>query len=328
MRSTILILILLFPLLFIQPAVGEDVQEWYIKAQNALTVGDYPTAVTYYTNALNIDSNYAPAYAGRAAAFNMMGKYTEAIASADSALAIKSMDPVALNARALGLFKLGRYEEAVAAYDKLFVVVQNRKEAYCNQAYAYLKLNETEPAVATYDRCTLLDPQNLEAWNNKGLALMQEGNYNEALAAFDQATTISVKNATVWNNKGVALMALGRPVDALECFKKALGIDPNYAEAKANREKATGEQQSFNISGTIVPEVTISRIGTFYTTAAPSAQPTDEITQVPVNSDVIPAGTTTQVPKKTTYSPVSPLTVMGAVAVGMGMFVVMRRERG
>ncbi len=328
MRSTILILILLFPLLFIQPAVAEDVQEWYIKAENALTVGDYPTAVACYTNALNIDRNYAPAYAGRAAAFNMMGKYTEAIASADSALAIKSMDPVALNARALGLFKLGRYEEAVAAYDKLFIVVQNSKEAYCNQAYAYLKLNRTEPAVAASDRCTLLDPQNLEAWNNKGLALMQGGDYNGALAAFNRATTISVKNATVWNNKGVALMALGRPVDALESFKKALGIDPNYAVAKANREKATGAQQSFNISGTIVPEVTISRIGTYYTTAVPSIQPPAEITQVPETSNAVPAGTTKPVTKKTTYAPVSPLTVLGAVAAGMGMVAVMRRERG
>ena len=46
---------------------------------------------------------------------------------------------------------------------------------------------------------------------------------------------ITIKNATVWNNKGVALMALGKPTDALECFNKALGIDPNYAEAKAEQ---------------------------------------------------------------------------------------------
>ena len=108
MRSTILILILLFSLLLVPAVLAEDPMEWYTKAQNALTVGDYSTAVTYYNNALQLDKNYAPAYAGRAAALNMLGKYTEAIASADSALALKSMDPVALNARALGLFKLGR----------------------------------------------------------------------------------------------------------------------------------------------------------------------------------------------------------------------------
>jgi len=104
MRSTILILILLFSLLFVPAVLAEDVVEWYIKGQNAMTVGDYPTAVTYYNKALDLDKKYASAYAGRAAALNMLGKYTEAIASADSGLAIKSMDPVALNARAFRAF--------------------------------------------------------------------------------------------------------------------------------------------------------------------------------------------------------------------------------
>src|SRR5512136_2590779 len=100
MRSAILILILLFSPLLVPLAGAEDVQEWYIKGQNAMTVGDYPSAVTYYNNALALDRNYASAYAGRAMALNMMGKFTDAIASADSALALKSRDPVALNARA------------------------------------------------------------------------------------------------------------------------------------------------------------------------------------------------------------------------------------
>jgi tetratricopeptide (TPR) repeat protein len=327
MRSTILILILLFSLLFVPAVLAEDALDWYTKAQNALTVGDYPLAVTYYNNALQLDKNYASAYAGRAAALNMMERYTEAIDSADSCLAIKSMDPVALNARALGLFRLGRYEEAAAAYDKLFIVIQNRKEAYCNQAYAYMQLNMTDAAIVSYDRCTLLDSQNFEAWNNKGVNLMQAGNYEAALQAFDRATVITIKNATVWNNKGIALVALGKPVDALECFNKALGIDPDYAEAKANKADATGRQQSFNISGTITPEVTISRIGTFYTTMTPQQQSTVIDTRVPGGSTGAKAeGTTVPVPKKTTYAPLSPLTVLGALAGVAGSIAVMQRK--
>ena len=236
-----------------------------------LTVGDYSAAVTYYNNAIQMDKNHASAYPGRATALNMLGKYNDAIASADSALAIKPMDAVALNARAFAFFKLGQYEDATAAYDKLFIVEQNRKEAYCNQAYAYLILNDTSaPALVAFDRCTLLDSENFEAWNNKGLSMMQAGKYDAALSAFDRATIITIKNATVWNNKGKALMALGKPTDALECFNKALGINPDFADAKANKADAIGKQQSFNISGTITPKVTISRIGTFYTTRPPA----------------------------------------------------------
>lgn len=329
MRSKILILILLFSLLFVPAVLAEDVVEWYLKGQNAMTVGDYSTAVTYYNNALDLDKNYASAFAGRAAALNMLGKYTEAIASADSSLAIKSMDPVALNARALGLFKLGRYEEAAAAYDKLFIVEQNRKEAYCNQAYAYMRLNKTDAAISAFDRCTMLDSQNIEAWNYKGLTLIQAKKYEAALESFDRATIVTIKNATIWNNKGVVLVALGKPTDALECFNKALGIDPDYAEAKANKADAIGRQQSFNVSGTITPKVTISRIGTFYTTSTPLEQVTAASTPIPAESPGPGTGDTTlPVAKKTTYAPVSLLTIMSAMMVVSGIVVAMRRKRG
>ena len=329
MRSTILILILLFSLLVVPTVLAEDALDWYTNAQNALIAGDYPTAVTYYNKALELDKNSAQAYAGRAAALNMLGEYTEAIASADSSLALKSMDPVALNARALGLFKLGRYEEAITAYDKLFVVQQNRKEAYCNQAYAYMKLNKTDSAIALYDTCTKLDPLNFENWNNKGLALMQAQKYDEAVSAFDGATYLTIKNATIWNNKGVALMALGKPTDALQCFNKALGIYTNYTEAQKNKEDAMGKQQSFNISNTIAPtEVPINRLGTFYTTMTPPEQATEVVTQAPEMGGTITGATTKPVAKKTTYSPLSPLTVLYAMAVVAGVVAVMRRERG
>jgi tetratricopeptide (TPR) repeat protein len=227
----------------------------------------------------------------------------------------------------LGLFKLGKYKEATAAYDNLFLVEQNRKEAYCNQGYAYLILNETDAAIVAYDRCTAMDPLNFENWDNQGLVLMQGKKYDAALKAFDQATYITTKNATVWNNKGLVLVALGKPMDAIECYKKALGIDPNYAEAQVNEAAAMGKQQSFNISGTITPTVTISRIGTFYTTSTPIKQVTTVVSQVPQSEDTIPVEiTTTQIPKKTTYSPVSPVTVLGALAVVAGIVAVMKRK--
>ena len=112
------------------------------------------------------------------------------------------------------------------------------------------------------------------------------------------ATDITIKNATVWNNKGVALMALGKPTDALQCFNKALGIDPNYAEAKANKADAMGKQQSFNISGTITPTVTISRIGTLFTIVTPTNQATEVVTQAPEIGDTMTVATTKPVREK------------------------------
>jgi len=73
--------------------------------------------------------------------------------------------------------------------------------------------------------------------------------------------------------------------------------------------------------------VTISRIGTFYTTRPPATEETEDITQVMQPEDTIPADITeTPVPKKTTYSPISPITVLGALVVVAGIAAVMRRK--
>lgn len=329
MRSSILILILFLSFLLIPVVSAEDAVEWYTKGQDALKVGNYQAAITYFNNALMQDSKLAPAYAGRAAALNMQGKYAEAIDSADDALALKSMDPVALNARAYGFFRLGQYENAITAYDNLFIVEQNRKDAYCNQAYAYLLLNDTSaPALTAADRCTMLNSDDFMAWNNKGSVLMLAKKYDAALTAFDRATVITIKNATVWNNKGKALVAVGKPNDALECFNKALGIDPGFAEAKANKADAMGRQQSFTIAGTITPKETVSRIGTLFTIVTTPPKVATAVTEEPqAEATTEPAAPTkTTIPKKTTYAPISPVTVLFALAVIAGIASVMRRE--
>jgi hypothetical protein len=73
--------------------------------------------------------------------------------------------------------------------------------------------------------------------------------------------------------------------------------------------------------------VTISRIGTFYTTITPTGKSTAIGIPVPAETPVTGAeATTVPIAKKTTYAPVSPLTVLGALAVAAGTVAMMRRK--
>ena len=328
MRSTFFVLILVVMLLLVPAVMAEDALEWYTRGQNAATVGNHDLAITYYNNALAQNPNYAQALAGKAASLNAKGQYAQALPVAEAAVALRSTDPVALNARALALYGMGNYNDAVVAYDKLFVVQQNRADAWCNQGYAYLFMEEHGAAVISYDRCTAMDPLNFMSWNYLGKAYMGLEKYDQALRSFDRATGVTIMNATVWNSKGLALVALDRPQDALECFKKALGIDPNYEEAKKNREETTGRQQTIHIVGTITPEPTISRIGTFYTTATPVQEPVLATTagETPAPDETVMPDGTSAVPKRTTYSPLSPLTILAAlVAAGCAAVCLIRK---
>ena len=328
MQKKTLILILLAFFLVIPAVHAEDALEWTTRGQASLDAGDYAGALNYFNNALALDKNYASALAGKAVALDALQDYTNALSAANQALAIRSLDQNALSARAFALFKLQDYNGSVTAYDTLFTVQINHPDAYCNQGYAYMQLNRAGDAITPYKQCTLLDPLNIMAWNNLGLAYMAQGDYDHALSAYDEATSVSVKNATVWNNKGEALMALNRPADALQSFNKAIGIDPGYTTALKNRDAANGQLQVFNVSFPTTPVPTISRIGTFYTTPTPvPAGTTEEIEATPEQTSPGGKATTAPVAKKTTYSALSPLTALGAVAVIAGAMAMVRKGR-
>jgi tetratricopeptide (TPR) repeat protein len=310
--------------LLIVPVVhAEDALDWYMKGQDAITVGRYMDAIRYFDNALLLNKNYADAFAGKAVAYNKLGRYGDALSEADKALAQK-MNADALDARASALFGLGRYEEAIVAYDLFFSVRTNVPEAYYFKGVAYEKLNMTQQAVVAYDKCLFYDPQNLNAWNRKGLALLLLGKYQDALDAFGHCTQITIKSAEVWNNKGLAYAALGDYNNAIECFKKALGIDPAYTDAEQNLDKAFLRKPFFTPAVTVSPPVLPE-------TTQMMPEPTAVITtQTLVQTTVTPplaSGTITESPAaaRTTYASLSPVAVVISV-LAAGMYLVYKKQ--
>jgi molecular chaperone DnaK (HSP70) len=86
-----------------------------------------------------------------------------------------------------------------------------------------------------------------------------------------------------------------------------------------------GKAQVVTFSGTVTPTVTVSRIGTFFTTVTPSPLPTEVIPEVMVTAE--PQKTSVPIAKKTTYSPVSPLTALAGIFVVCGFMLAKNRIR-
>jgi len=329
MRAKILIIGLLLAILIIPVVQAEDANEWTVRGWAALDARQYSNALTYFNNAIALDKNSASAFSGKAVTLNAMGDYTGALDAATGALAINAKNEKALNARSYALFKLPRYNESVLAYDALFAVVDvNTPDAYCNQGYAYWMLNKTDSAVVAYKKCTTFNPTDIMSWNNLGLVYIAQGRYENALAAFDSGTSQTVLNATLWNNKGKALVGLGRTSDALDCFNKAIGIDPGFVDALNNRENMRGKLQVYQITGTVTPTPTISRLGTFYTTVPPTVveTPADVGTPEVTASSQLPSTTTIPVSGKATYSPLSPFTLLAALIGACGIVIWVNRR--
>ena len=166
-----------------------------------------------------------------------------------------------------------------------FTLQANHADAYCNQGAAYMMVNDSSDAVGAYTHCTTLDPTNFMAWDSLGRAYVGQGNYPQASRHIPRGRASPQRTPRCGMTREKVLVLMGRPSDALDSFDKALGIDPTLTDALANQASLYGTIQVVNITGTVTPTVTISRIGTFYTTVIPT-----ETSISPISTHFHPSG--------------------------------------
>ena len=74
------------------------------------------------------------------------------------------------------------------------------------------------------------------------LAALQRGqDFSTESALWTATASTSPNKARVWNNLGYGKLVEGDPVGAAQAFRRALAIDPNYARASVNLERAEAE---------------------------------------------------------------------------------------
>ena len=113
--------------------------------------------------------------------------------------------------------------------------------AWNNLGHRLFDLDHYEEALAAYDHALLIDPDYSLILANRCGVLSILGEYGQALESCDLAIKKDQKwgrqgAAIAWDNQGDALFNLERYQESLESFEIALLINPNYQNAKRNRE--------------------------------------------------------------------------------------------
>ncbi|MGF1566591.1 MAG: tetratricopeptide repeat protein [Nodosilinea sp.] len=164
----------------------------------------YPDALATYDEAIQVQSDYAPAYLGRCKALIGLKRPSEAIAACDDALAYSTYFPDAVRSKGNAEEQQGRLLAALALYEST---------------------NQLMPAM-------------FEGWLDRGRVLQKLGRSAEAIDAIDQAIARNRNSAEAWTVRGEATWSLERYNQAITAFDKALQLDPNYEPAKELRQRA------------------------------------------------------------------------------------------
>jgi TolB-like protein/DNA-binding winged helix-turn-helix (wHTH) protein/Tfp pilus assembly protein PilF len=175
---------------------------WY-----QLTRPSIEAAITQFEKAIELDPQYAPAYAGLSDAYGVLGGYGFVPAeqvfpkSKDAALKALAIDPNSSN-----------------AYNSL---------AYISFYYDW----DWEGAERQFRKAIQLNSNNQDAHEFLSAYLHAMGRLDEAKAENQVAIQLDPLNAWLYDDNGWLLLTKRRPEQASQVFRKAIELNPNYTAA-------------------------------------------------------------------------------------------------
>ena len=168
------------------------------------TLPELNKGIDYFNQAIEIDPNYALAYAGLAEA------YRTSVLSAD-----RLPNEV--------------FPKAKAAAQKAIELDDSLSEAHRNLgAVEFFYDWDWKESENQYQRALELDPNNPNAHWAYAILLSNTLRHTEALAEIKRARELDPLNLMIIMAEGVCLNAAGKPDEALAGLQKALELDPNF----------------------------------------------------------------------------------------------------
>jgi serine/threonine protein kinase/tetratricopeptide (TPR) repeat protein/TolB-like protein len=193
-------------------------------------------AVKVFDTALELDPQYAGAYAGRGEAYWKMyengdsGKDLQWIESSrhdcEHSLALNKRLPSAHVCLGTVYMGTGRYEDAVAQFESAVATEPTNDDAYRGLADAYERLGKPEDAEKTYRRAIALRPHYWAGYSRLGAFYYRQARYAEAASMFSQVVALTPDSIWGYFDLGATYNSQGRYADAIGVLQRSIAIRP------------------------------------------------------------------------------------------------------
>jgi serine/threonine protein kinase/Flp pilus assembly protein TadD len=139
-------------------------------------------------------------------------------------------------------YRRREYADAVHSFGVAVALAPASAECYYNRALAYAAAGNTDRALADYDRALALAPHLAAAALNRGVLHYQEGRFAEARSDLGRALRDGAEPAAVHYNIALVCLAQHDRAAAREHLEQALSQDPGHVEARALRDRLSGQK--------------------------------------------------------------------------------------
>ncbi|GJL64663.1 MAG: hypothetical protein NPIRA04_33170 [Nitrospirales bacterium] len=155
-------------------------QEAFRLGHHFMKIGDDEKALEAYSRAIELEPDFAEAYAFRGQLHVIMGHFRDGIFDLDKMIAL---DPSASSYRLRADVKAtnGYYEEAIRDYNKLLELDPNSAAVYNNRGTAYGENKGYKNAISDITHAIQLAPNEPDYYLNRGKFKMLLGDYDSAM---------------------------------------------------------------------------------------------------------------------------------------------------
>jgi len=223
----------------IQPAAYDYYVQGRGYLQDPTKLENIDNAIAVFNHALEVDQQYALAYAGLGEAY--YNKFhltrdrswiTKAQGSCSRAVSLQGDE--AAGHICLGLVNsvTGHYEQAVDEFQHAVKLEPTSDEAYLGLGKAYEDLGKFDLAETTYKQAIGLRPGYWGGYHWLGTFYLRRGRFTDAINEFQQLLKLAPDSFVGYGNLATAYFSLGKYDDAIPLYEKSIQIYPtqeNYS---------------------------------------------------------------------------------------------------
>ncbi len=210
-----------------------DVQ--FDRAEDWFRRGNFTEALIAYDRALNMDPNFALAWARRGDALVQLQRFREAIDSYNGSLSINPYDEAIRLQLALLQGRMRQYKAAVVNYDRVLEINPDDVLAWHNRGIRLLQLDRPKLAIKSLNKALRYDPKESKTWMARGYTLLALNRPKSAVASFAEVAKLAPRRSKAFRLQGYAYVKMNRFKSALKSFSRSLKLKPKDPIARYNR---------------------------------------------------------------------------------------------
>jgi len=182
--------------------------------------------IATYNLALEFDQDLKEAV-NNCYAYNTQQQYELAISSCSKAIEIDPNYAAAYARRGYAYLNLQKYDLAIADFTKDIQLIPVATRSYLNRGTVYMQQNQYDLAIAEFTKSMSINPKEPQAWLNRGLAYIQNGQSDLAIPDCQKAIELEEKYWNAYFCLGLAFSNQGKYELAITNFNKAIERAPS-----------------------------------------------------------------------------------------------------